>query len=824
MRPFVLRPTGWAALPAAFVAAASFFFWAPLSMALGQWALVVPAICALIPLLVLIERIARYRKTEYVVRPDRLVVRTGSIFTKRTIELDLENVTLVEWHSPYLLRLFYGIGHVTAQEAGSATQNAKLAYVEEPEALYNRIAEYMRERGFSMQRAQTVRQERPGPVGALLDLLGRLAAFIYAIGVFGATEGADLWLLLADDRGPSVLQLLAGNYEVFSEMSFAVEMLARMRIGFFVLGGLGLLATGAYLTLTYIDLLRRTYTLHDDVIDYKDGFLSKTLRFIPLENLADTKLSRPIHKRLLGFGDLKVSSRGAGSEIVFQSLPRGKEFAAALERLLEQTDGPQAGPVEGTGGTQLEYVVDEPSAHTSTVPNTTFKPKTIRAVASTLLGLAPLTFFVMLGPFIAVMSGDTFELGPFAIASIGALALAALAVVGAFGIFGVASSIIKTMATEYSFDERRVSETFDFLSSRQTRFSVDKVTSISVLRNPLDRLMGTMTVRIRSIGTAETIDLQYIDHNLMLLSQLRQALGLQATGDVTSQLARLNPNYTMLEELKRQAAVFVAVPIIWVMALLVIVLVDEPASSQMAPWVLSAAFGIPFAVSAPYLLWRGVYYRRLQGSIQDGHVDVRGGVFFHFQHLSALRHVKAVHSLQYPFSSQGDLNLATGGGYSISIAHLPDLAARHRQIDQRLGEHPPRGHAKPTSDEGRPRQAVSYSPHVGTELLRHLRLVFTLFTLPVSGPWIWLVCRRTDYLIEGERISAATGILMRHRSSVRFDRIDHLETGRNFAHGPFGTADVEVYTVGSMACDLTLRSIAQHDVAMEHIRRRAETG
>jgi membrane protein YdbS with pleckstrin-like domain len=187
-----------------------------------------------------------------------------------------------------------------------------------------------------------------------------------------------------------------------------------------------------------------------------------------------------------------------------------------------------------------------------------------------------------------------------------------------------------------------------------------------------------------------------------------------------------------------------------------------------------------------------------------------------------LRHVKAVHSVEYPLSNHGDLYLATGGGFSIGVAHLPELAARHRQIDARLGEHPPRGGAAAPTPDDRPRQPVGYAPHVGTELLRHLRFVFTLFTLPVSGSWVWLVSTRTDYLIEGDRISTATGIVYRRRSSVRFDRIDHLETGRNFAHGPFGTADVEVYTVGSMACDLTLRAIAQHDVAMEHIRRRTE--
>ena len=827
MRPFILRPLGYAAFPAAFVAAACYFFWAPLTQVMLEYAIVLPILCAAVPTLVLIERIVRYRKTDYEVRSDRLVVRTGTIFRDRSIELELENVTLVEWKSPYLLRLFYGAGHVTAQEAGSATQNARLAYVENPETIYRQIAENMRNRGFSMRRSDMVRQEQPGPTGAFVDLVGRIAALIYGFAVFGATEGADLWLFFADDAGPSVLQLVQGNYDAFGTWAFGVEVLARMRLGVLVLGAIGLLGSTLWLALTYIDLLRRTYTLHDDVIDYEDGFLSQTRQFIPLENLADTKLTRPLHKRLLGFGDLKVSSRGAGSEIVLRSLPRGKDFASALEGLLERTDAP--GERLGENGNAGEYVIDtvEPSAERrKTIRARTFKPWPMRMVVSALVGMLPVTAGLLVAPVTAVMAGDAFELGPITIASVGAIGLAALAVGGAIGAFGIINSLIQAHATEYSFDERRVCEQFDFLSSRQTRFSVDKITSFSVLRNPLDRLMGTMKVRVRSIGSEETIDFGNIRYDQELLDALRHALGVERPQSMDAAHELLRPEFSLVEAIKAKLDLFALAPVAWAMGIAIAALLDSRFGEGGLLWFgilgsLLALTALPIAVN---LLWRWVYHGRLRGRLYREHLEVAGGIFRHFRHVAAYRHIKAVTTIQYPASEQGDLELATGGGFSFKIGHLPDIARIHRNLDERLSEYPPlAARAHESAHTGR-RRLVPYAPHVGTELLRHLRFVVTIVTFPISGIWVYLLYRGASYRLERDCVFAEIGLIYHRRTSVLYDRIDHLETARSFAHGVFGTADVEVYTVGSTSCDLRLRSLERSESALEHIRERVATG
>jgi uncharacterized membrane protein YdbT with pleckstrin-like domain len=836
MYPFVWRPFAFAAVPALFVAAVCYFFWTPLSEALLEFALILPTLCAIVPALVLVERVVRYRKTEYEVRPDRILVRTGTLFKDRAIELELENITLVEWKSPYLLRKFYGIGHVTAQEAGSSTQKARLAYIEQPEAIYDRIAEYMRDRGFSMQRSTRVRQEQPGPVGALVDLAGKFIALIYTIMIFGASEGADLWLLFADDTGPSLLQLILGNYDAFADSEFTVDVLAKMRIGVVVLGALSLLGTAVFLTLTYIDLLRRKYTLHDDVIDYEDGFLSQTRRFIPLENLADTKLTRPIHKRLLGFGDLRVSSRGAGSEILFRSMPRGQEFASALEQLIAKTDGFGERAVhegrQGEDSHQPVYEIpDSPesptngSAHREArVTKRTLKPWATRGVASALLGLLPATIFILAAPTIALLNGETFEFGPFSIGGIGALTMAGLAILGAIGAVSITKTVIVAMATEYSFDHRRVSETFDFLSSRQTKFSVDKITSMSVLRSPLDRLMDTMTVRLRSIGTAETIDFKNIRYDDDLLDALRRTLGLGRQGyrgpdRQKSTQVSFDPEFTVFEAIKASIFGFAFVPLIWALGLWAATLVDGEL------WPAWIGFGLTVLVAAPYLLWRGVYHRRLEATLFDEHLEVSGGVFFRFRHMAAFGHIKAVESVRYPASSQGDLYLATGGGFSIHASHMADIGRIHDRIDDRLLAHPPgdraisadRVDAKQDTDL---RRYVPYAPHPPTELFRHLKYVVTMLTLPLTGPWVYLLYRGADYRLESTRIFAEIGLVYRRRTTVLFDRVDHLETSRNLAHSLFGTCDVEIYTVGSTSCELVLRSMKEADLALERIRER----
>jgi membrane protein YdbS with pleckstrin-like domain len=800
-RPFVVRPTLFVTLPCAFLGAANYFYWGVLHHYLGAMAFVFPVSCVVIPLLVLALRIVRYRKTTYELRPDRIVVRTGTLFGERTIELDLEQITMVEQRSPFLLDRFYGAGHITAQEAGSATQNARLAYVADPGRLYARIADSMRARGFSMQRETRVRRERPGPGGALLDLVGRLAAFLYAVVIFGFNSVQDIWVFLADDGGPSVRQLVEGNYDVFAETPFALDVLVDMRIGTIVLGALALLWGGLFIGAIYIDLLRRTYTLYDDVVDYEDGFLDKTYRFIPLENLADTKFEQPLHKRLFGFGDLRVSSRGASSAIVFQSLPRGGEFAAALEGLIEQT--PDAPRIDLHPQAEVEGEVEPEGA--APRRRRTVRPWPLRAVVGAIVGVLPLAALFMAVPIFVVAQDEVFEIGPVSLASFGALLVGALVVTAGLAVVGAVQRGVKAWATEYSFDARRVVETFDFLTSRTTTFNIDKITSMSVLRNPLDLLMGTVTVKLRSIGTHETIDLAGIRHDREMIADLLEAvdLGAGAGASRPAPLDSWRPDYSIGREMLAQWPIFAAMLSVWGAGFALGSLVD-----QML-WFGLGAIVVTMVLVVPYLWWRAVYHRRVHMRFFENHLEVGGGLLIRFTHRAAWRHIRNIDALRYPLSTHGHLALATGGGYSLTVGHLPDLFARQDRLDEHLG-----------GLRSTPADARTCAPHPATEVLRHLHFVVTLLTLPLSGPLVYLRYRRAEYLLERGRVVAEVGLVYRSRKTIRYDRIDHLETGRGLANTVFGTGDIEIYTVGSISRDLVLRSLHDIEGPLSTIRER----
>ncbi|MFP4597446.1 MAG: PH domain-containing protein [Persicimonas sp.] len=801
-RPFVLRPALHACVPVLIVVAVAYFFWSPLEGFLGPFAWGIPALAALFTLGVLLERIVRYRKTVYRLGPGGLVVRTGSFFTERTVELELENITLVEWRSPFFLRRLYDVGHITAQEAGSAAQNARMAYIEGPQEVYERVAELMRERGFSMSRDVQVRCEEPGVLGALVDLAAAGLAFVSVIVGFAFSGILDLWTVFAGDSGATIWDLVRANYAAFEGAPLGRQVLEQARQGFLVLGGAMALLVSSTAAMMFVDLLRRTYTLFDDVIDYYDGFFNETRRFIPLENLADTRVSRPIHKRVLGLTDVRLSARGAGSEIVFQSMPNGAAFASALDGLLEGTQRPVS------AGEGMSLSADQPDKPAR--PTRRLKPVPMRAALSGALGAIPAALLLLAAPLAIIAFGGTFEIGSLAIASVSILFVIGAIIFGVVALIGITQRVIRAVRTEYSFDDRRVGETFDFLSSHETRFKVDQITSMSVLRNPLDAIMGTATVRFRSIGSGESIDFAHIAAEEHLIEAMRRALGLHGGGFTTSSRGslpeQLEPTCSPLDALKAGAPFVGALVGVWGLAIAANLAFDVAQIS-------AAIVGVTGVGAVGYLLWRDLYHRRLRGQLLGDYVEVTGGVIRRFRHLAAYRDIKVVESLLYPAGEQGRLTLVTGGGFQIRVGHLPEPIAVHDGLDARLLDS-----SEPL--DARPR--ATYRPHPATEVFRHsgrmLRILVGAPFLVLTAPWVYLLFRRARYRIEGSRILSQIGLIYARRTTVLFDRVDHLETSRTFANSLFGNSDIEVFTVGSGEADLVLRSVAEAERALGLLR------
>lgn len=801
-RPFVIRPALWMSAASLGLTLSYFAVWDSIFLVLGNAAWAGPAVFAALPLLLLVARAIAYRGTDYTIAKDHIVIRHGGVFGDRSIELDLVNITLVEWRSPYLLKLFYGVGHLVIREAGNAQQNARMVYLEQPERIYRLIAQNMRDRGFSMQRNARISQQRSGVLGAFVDMAGFALGLAYTVVVVADT------LLLAFGK---IAANIAASLRPLVAQVESTEFIASVFV--FALSGLLLLAGVVWMAFKFLELSRRTLTLHDDVVDFYQGFLSEKRQYIPLENLTDTDLSRPLYKRVLGLSDLRLSARGSGNSLVFNSMPGAEAFARALEQQLDKMSARNA----SARAAQAQADVDVEAESTPPAPGRTetFKPEVWRAALGSLLNLLvfPLVIFAGMGLFAALGALGVENLG-----AIGAAIFGAIAIWGGIWLvstlFGIGRSVLFARATEYSFDTRRARKTFDFLNHQETKFASEQITSFSILTNPIDRAMGTMTLRLRSIGSAQTLDFRHVAHSPYLIEALEQALGFAPPG-APSEATELIPTYTLLDGIKAHLAGYLgALATLMASGVIIGILLEE------LLLFLVMGLGLFILGSLINIAWHAMRVSRLRATLGTHTLTVAGGILNRYRHHTALAAIKGVSSLQYPASSLGALNIATGGGFTMSVDFLPAIRMQHERLDSRiLG----RRVAQDT-----PNAPVEFGPTPSTALLRHLAwcIVCVIFipTLPATLGWVALRTRRTRYRIENERVLVELPLIYHRRTSVLYERIDHLETRRDMANKLCGTRDVEVYTVGSATVDLQLRGLADHEGAVAVIRARMAGG
>ena len=72
-------------------------------------------------------------------------------------------------------------------------------------------------------------------------------------------------------------------------------------------------------------------------------------------------------------------------------------------------------------------------------------------------------------------------------------------------LLGNVVAIVMALYMHYKVDVSTIESRFSFLSNRHLTFTVDKITRIDILRNPLDWICGTATVVFASIGSSQRI-------------------------------------------------------------------------------------------------------------------------------------------------------------------------------------------------------------------------------------------------------------------------------------------------------------------------------
>ncbi|MFB6375196.1 MAG: hypothetical protein ABEN55_19220, partial [Bradymonadaceae bacterium] len=370
--------------------------------------------------------------------------------------------------------------------------------------------------------------------------------------------------------------------------------------------------------------------------------------------------------------------------------------------------------------------------------------------------------------------------------------------------------MIRAWATEFRFDEQGAHEVFDLISRNETQFALERITSVSVFRNPLDWIAGTMTVRFRSIGSDEDLDFWGIEHDADLIDDICRHLGIVPVpcDDLAGELP---PDYTVLDGLKAPAGLNLTLGALLTASIIAVAALDLPTGGVL-PITLAILTGL---VLLAHQVWRAIIHGRIRGTLFDDHVEIAGGILRRYRHIAPLDHVKAVESRRYPGSDAGRLTFKTAG-FPIDAGHLPEVVDLHRRVDERLAD---TGRAEAPALEAGDVPASTFRPSATTEILRYAWLLLVGIGLVVL-PYVFIYYRRVDYTVESGRLVADAGLYFARRTTVLVGRVDHIESNRKFVQYLTGTHNIQVFTVGNRECDLVIRSLSTSSGALELIRER----
>lgn len=794
-RVFVVRATVRAAvftLPLVFAAAA----FAPL-MEFGSglgFALGLAAWLALV-VFTFIQRRVIFAKTRYLIYPDRIVLESGGLLSERSVDLQFTNVTRSGLTLPFIEHRLYETGHITIEAAGSAAAEIVLESVDEPRAVFDSLTESLRSNGFSLARGRKVQQEKPGFVGSLYELGAPIFTTSFVL-LFLIPDLLDGVLTVAEVTDVGELLDLLSSGEL-------VDQATHLSIGSIVAGLLlvaGSMAGGvAFLALRWMDILKRTYTLYDDVIDYTDGFLTKRHSFIPVENLTDVEIDQQLAQRVLSISTIKVSCQGAGVDIRLGAVPNGQQFKANLERLIDesgpvrpvrQTVDRAADPAPATTTTSATTSADAgPAEPAVKLPRVEGKYDWRRGVVGPVVALVAGAFSLLL-PFL---------LGVALVPEIGAAE--AGGVVGIVLLIAAVSFVSRAVkvffqayALDYAVDDRKVTHTYDLLARKQIEFTIDKISAVEIHRSPVDRWMKTAKVVFTSIGSTEKITFE----NLANAEAVIDAVLARMRLDATAVRGKHQPRFSVGGQVRAMDG--------WSVLLVLCILASLP----VLVFVPLAGIGAA-VVCVVGLVARSIYlklfYDRASLSTGENWLRFRSGILMRRQIYIPARQVRGLDARCNLGEGRGALTVRSGGGATGQLGFLDEVWQLQQSFDEWL-------HQQETGALLDTDVVTTRRPAVFNAVTRLTAvLVLTVFGAPFlvfAIPWTIVATRRVQYELQGGRVVRLSGVFRKRRDTILLQRIDHLTTARGPLNRMNDTGSIGVVTLGSSGTDMLVRDVADH--------------
>ncbi len=787
---------------------------------------------------------ARFKKSVFTLKGDRFIARTGGLFSDTTSELAVRNVTFVAYELPFFERILLGTGTVRVESAGSGGCEIRMFHLKEPLKALDHVLTSLRRNGFRMALGDAIQEHRVATPGIIVDIVGRLFGYIILALVF------------------------LGEFLVKAKSSDLIIVA--------IFGTIGLVFAALVLAVRYLDLYSRRYRLYCDGVDFEEGYFTKRRTFIPAENIADTRVEQALIGRIFGFWDVKVSCQGAGKEITFAYLSQGKRMTEGIDAAVEETRARKAkeesvrvtakeesSPEEETVSGEVKKKIEQPKGEDAFTGDREwtgdFKQKLSRALMPAVTTFAFGVLLAVIGALIGLIIGE-------AGAAIG-IGIATIAILGGLAALSACSLWIRAAMTTYHIGEDSVFENFEFIVKKRKEFSFDKVTSITFLRNPYDWLLGTVTVRITTIGSAEVLNMSHMVDSDDFEEHVLGKVGLH----LEKALVPIIPKWTFNEFMRAPGTLISffffgflfagALAAFWAIA-------AEEKLSMFVITTVPIIGGVCFALLLAFFIWwnrLATGYCRLHlcsEHLMGGHgVIFRERVFVPYRCVKGLQ---AHYHLGTPMASfiidiSGEILMGAGQqpgeqpqpgqqpivrSNSFAIGFIEGAEKILNGLDEIIAA--PAGDREVTASLSpdvvhEVEASLSGKPHV-TQLLigRFIGSLFlgamfgglvcatemfflaAMVALTVIGSFTILSYYQVQvirYHVEKLRVAMDWGLFWKARKTVCYRHIDFIRAHEGLFNKIFGTGDIHVHTTGSSFVELALEALPEYAPFEEELKK-----
>ncbi|MGM0608799.1 MAG: PH domain-containing protein [Candidatus Muiribacteriota bacterium] len=752
-----------------------------------------------------------YDKEKYYFKDNKIMFKFGGVFDDAERELKIKNITNVRMKYPWLEYKFLNTGTIYIKSAGTNQAEIVLKNIDNVETTFNKIKKLMDENGFQLKEDKLIQKETPDKLGSLFE-----TGFIPVI------PGLIIKFI--------VLALILNQ---FTEKYLLIS---------FLLVFLNFLYNAVYYGLKYYDYSMREYKLYNGLITFSEGFLTKHEAFIPVENITNTSINQELYEKFLKIHDIIISCKGTNNQIKFKNMHNSDLFHRNLESVLKDYENKE--PAKGQE-IEKNHSIEQKSTviKKSDIKSKSYKTesedseKTNNYTATLKPNFSAYFFnilFSLFNTFLSILilfvlfKTFVWKFLPQNIVNDVRENITGLYIFLGFVLFvilaGIVSQTITLLKTVYYINKSEIKTKFDFLSSRSQSFYTTKITAVTIKEGIIDRLFNTCSIYFSSVGSMDKITFLHINRYEVNTTLLMQKCGMDLK---TEKITTKSPSFTVFNYFcsKVYATIINIIFIIFASALTLFI--DPIFAGLILLFIVSKIITITLT-----------YYKYDNSKIDfySDFIKLKKGFLSVNEYFFSYDNIKDTAILKYPFGKKGIIyfNLAGEGGLSnnsdsnegnkkqvvinnYSMEYISEPEKIQNMVDKVfLGENIElRTETVRNGKYNFSKRIYFEQPHPYASIIS--LIIFSIFFFPMfpllilTIPLTLLHIKKTEYILQEDRIVSKWGIFYTNRLTILYSKIDHLDKNENIFNKMFQTGNIWIYTTGSNNVELAVNNIKNHN-------------